>query len=440
MSVNSVSRVLSSAISVATGAKNWAQNPEIQKKALTCSGGIFGMGIGGAMAEIFGRRVLRSGLLGRAVGFGFGVGLGCAIGIIKMGCLAEEYIYPCTPPLNAVRCMHPQLDENLQTIAQEGNPEKCRQLIAQNADPNAVDSHGRTSLQIAIANQRWATCKALIDNGANWGRAEWMPIRKYLLDRKVHPYWHRTFMLPFPNPGELEIFIRGKFYPLAKIPLAERPSGTSGVALAYVCEEQPGRNYSALVHAFDDRCYSAFEKIAQHLTLVRARVIKFEQMQDVAARVENACFNLPLRLWILYGHGAADHVSIGPDSMFNGSDHELEALEPYIPLGADVIFRSCKAALGGCLAQRVSRKLRGRAVYASPRNVSVMDPTFYYLPSSKIPRCLPFLREENSPFYQIRAYVDGQEVASGSPSDGVKEKLIRFFAPEAALPVESSQQ
>lgn len=328
----------------------------------------------------------------------------------------------------SVKDTHPALDLVLQIFAASTDDSAlCRCLIVANANPNAKDVGGRTSLQIAIVANAWLTCKALIDNGANRTVEDNKAIDNYLMHQRVEMRYWSVFKTPFPNPYIPEIFIEGTgFQPLSKQQLQLQPLKPQSIALFAVADESIGPHYGPVARAFTNEDLSNYEFLnEQRFAVIRVRVddrnALSSAIDSAVDKMHETLPELPLTFLCLEGHADETGMEIGNGSILE-KFHELtmhEIAKRVCGLGT-IVLKGCKCAKGDSnLAQTFSCNAPRRIVLGTPDSSTRWTLTSFPLSFLNMIQVVPFFQNysehDGEPFPpKTRAYKDGIEVASGT--------------------------
>jgi hypothetical protein len=135
-------------------------------------------------------------------------------------------------------------------------------------------------------------------------------------------------------------------------------------------------------------------------------------------RVKAALPQIPLLHWALNGHGSHRALGLTKDFFTIGDTSIMEKIGKRIDKNGTISLWGCLNGLGDHnLAQVFSKYAFPAIVFATPDLVtSVVPNTFQLNPTT--PVFAPFFRDDYGKPEPLRAYRDGEEIASGykSPS------------------------
>jgi hypothetical protein len=248
-------------------------------------------------------------------------------------------------------------------------------------------------------------------------------------------------MHPFPNFGDLEIFVGGSFQALASIPADKMPLSHSGVALYVITDQRLEKGYGFITKAFSGNFDTTYKTIAKCFRLFRARVSTNEQFLSVTRQAAHFAPHNPfLQLMIVKAHGNFTHVRIGEPACLYREDISLirQVFSFVDPTGGDIIFDACLTANaeedGDSLVASVSRIVPGCNVYGSSEEVCGFDPIIYQPSPLEKPKCFPLFKG-NEPLERppTCGYVAGQKVVNSNEVEVVRKKMMQKSKSQAAL-------
>jgi hypothetical protein len=313
----------------------------------------------------------------------------------------------------------PLLSPDLQNAIKADDGTLCRHLLVQRGDPNATNADKQTPIQIAIVNNAWLACKALIDNGAHPTSRDQAKIFEYLESKWVSAINQQLFMLPCPNPYLLEVFHEKRFKPLVPMASSLSLDGMEGIALLLIADESVGPEYGKIVRTYENNPgqLENIQKLAMKQIIMRCRFDHAARICEVIDKITKFFPpHLPLTSLAFEGHGNRTAMEMGPKSFLTCRDIQIMAnvsnrLDPKAP----ILLNGCSSASENSnLARTFSILAPGHVVFGSPGQHCTTSLRCVFTP---IPRLVPTYtcyKGYRGFLDEIKAYQDNEEVVNES--------------------------